>query len=209
MPEDPVKKTHIHLVRHGQVYNPKQILYGRLPRFNLSGQGRRQARAAGRILSDKPIAALFSSPLLRARQTGQELIKYLPATKMRISTWLNEVYSPYEGHPGATIDTRKGDIYTGTDPCFEQPQDVHARIQQFFKRTRRYHAGRQVVAVTHGDVITFTVLWAKGFDLTPKNKTRLLHAGYPDAYPAHASITTIIYESDSHKERPQIEYIRS
>jgi hypothetical protein len=49
-------------------------------------------------------------------------------------------------------------------------------------------------------------LWALGFDLAPKNKTRLLQAGYPVAYPDHASITTLIYHSADPDERPKIDY---
>jgi broad specificity phosphatase PhoE len=71
---------------------------------------------------------------------------------------------------------------------------------------RKRYGGRQVAAVTHGDVVTFTVLWALGFDLTPKNKTRLRQAGYPAAYPGHASITTLTYHTADADERPTIDY---
>jgi hypothetical protein len=70
------------------------------------------------------------------------------------------------------------------------------------------YGGRQVAAVTHGDVVTFTVLWALGYDLTPKNKTRLRQAGYPVAYPGHASITTLAYHTAAPDERPRIDYIQ-
>jgi broad specificity phosphatase PhoE len=36
----------IHLVRHGEVFNPTGVLYGRLPEFHLSELGRRMAQAA-------------------------------------------------------------------------------------------------------------------------------------------------------------------
>ena len=36
----------LHLVRHGEVHNPERVLYGRLPGFHLSDDGRDMARAA-------------------------------------------------------------------------------------------------------------------------------------------------------------------
>ncbi len=202
------RATHIHLVRHGEVHNPDQILYGRLPGFRLSANGLRQAQAAGRILQDKPMEVLFASPLLRARQTAAEILKYHKGLKLRISSLLNEVHTAFEGRPGAEIDALNGDVYTGADACFEQPEDIVARMQQFILQMRSQYAGRQVVAVTHGDLIVFTILWAKAFDLTPKNKTRLKPAGFPKTYPAPASITTLTYGTPSAEERPQVEYIQ-
>lgn len=198
----------IDLVRHGEVHNPQQILYGRLPRFRLNSIGRRQARAAGHRLNKYPIKALFSSPLLRARQTAMEMLPHFGHLALQISALLNEVYTCYEGRPGAEIDAREGDVYTGAEACFEQPKDIVHRTRRFVARMRRQYAGGRVAAVTHGDIITFMVLWANGFDLTPRNKPRLLHAGYPEAYPAHGSITTLTYRSTDTQEKPAIGYTK-
>ena len=61
------------LVRHGRVANPGGLVYGRLPGFGLSPEGRAQARAAASHLASRRIAALVSSPLDRARQTAQAI----------------------------------------------------------------------------------------------------------------------------------------
>ncbi len=47
--------TIVHLVRHGEVYNPDHILYGRLPGYQLSLRGRQQADVAARYLAARPI----------------------------------------------------------------------------------------------------------------------------------------------------------
>jgi broad specificity phosphatase PhoE len=36
----------VHLVRHGEVFNPDRVLYGRLPNFGLSDRGALMAEAA-------------------------------------------------------------------------------------------------------------------------------------------------------------------
>lgn len=60
----------IHLVRHGEVENPKGVIYGRLPGYHLSERGRLQAKAASERLQDADIGALWASPLERAQETA-------------------------------------------------------------------------------------------------------------------------------------------
>ncbi|MEJ2659489.1 MAG: histidine phosphatase family protein [Desulfobacteraceae bacterium] len=200
------RPTTIYLIRHGEVHNPQRILYGRLPRFRLSETGRQQARMAGRYL-DGRVDALFSSPLLRARQTAREIQQHVHKSRIRISTLINEVCTVFEGRPGAEVDARNGDVYTGAPACFEQPQDIVDRTRRFIRRAHRQYPGGRIAAVTHGDVITFMVLWANGMDPSAKNKTRLLKAGFPAAYPAHASITALTYSNDDMDARPQVAYV--
>ncbi|WP_440711586.1 histidine phosphatase family protein [Herbiconiux sp. YIM B11900] len=67
--------SQIHLVRHGEVFNPDHVLYGRIPGFGLSELGRRMAQAAADdlIARDRPIARLYTSPLQRARESGEPI----------------------------------------------------------------------------------------------------------------------------------------
>lgn len=60
----------IHLVRHGEVFNPDGVLYGRIPGFHLSELGASMAAAAAAHLAGRPLAALYSSPLQRAQESA-------------------------------------------------------------------------------------------------------------------------------------------
>lgn len=62
--------TVVHMMRHGEVFNPSGILYGRLPGFALSDTGRGQAQAVADAFADHEIAAVFASPLQRAQETA-------------------------------------------------------------------------------------------------------------------------------------------
>ena len=62
--------TVVHLLRHGEVFNPEQVLYGRLPGYRLSETGEAMALAAAEWLADKGVTHVVSSPLERARQTA-------------------------------------------------------------------------------------------------------------------------------------------
>ena len=60
----------IHLVRHGEVFNPDGILYGRIRGFGLSELGHRMAAAAAESLAGREISALYASPLQRAQESA-------------------------------------------------------------------------------------------------------------------------------------------
>lgn len=55
-------RTTVHLLRHGEVYNPGLVLYGRLPGFRLSDDGQQMAVDAADALRDRDITALVASP---------------------------------------------------------------------------------------------------------------------------------------------------
>ncbi|MES1212548.1 MAG: histidine phosphatase family protein [Leifsonia sp.] len=76
----------IHLVRHGEVFNPTGVLYGRLPGFQLSERGRQMAALAAQSMAGRPIVRVASSPLTRTRESAQP--------------WLDEF------HLGLNIDER-------------------------------------------------------------------------------------------------------
>jgi broad specificity phosphatase PhoE len=75
-----VPAEQIHLVRHGEVFNPQGVLYGRLPGYGLSSLGHEMAQAAADDLIDlagrsRPVSALVSSPLQRTRQSAEPIAR--------------------------------------------------------------------------------------------------------------------------------------
>ncbi|MDO8337556.1 MAG: histidine phosphatase family protein [Microcella sp.] len=60
----------VHLVRHGEVHNPKRVLYGRLEGFGLSELGHRMAASAVTALAAHEVTALYASPLQRAQESA-------------------------------------------------------------------------------------------------------------------------------------------
>jgi broad specificity phosphatase PhoE len=63
--------TVVHLLRHGEVYNPQQILYGKLPGYRLSDLGQQMAKAVATALSGHDITYVVASPLERAQDTAR------------------------------------------------------------------------------------------------------------------------------------------
>ncbi|GAA5088960.1 histidine phosphatase family protein [Microbacterium yannicii] len=60
-------------MRHGEVHNPARVLYGRLPGYGLSADGRRMARQAAEYVKslDRPVSALVCSPLQRTQESAE------------------------------------------------------------------------------------------------------------------------------------------
>lgn len=64
------ERTVVHLLRHGEVFNPTGVLYGRLPDFHLSDLGRAMAERLAASLDGRDITVVTASPLDRAQETA-------------------------------------------------------------------------------------------------------------------------------------------
>lgn len=189
-----MNKTTIHFVRHGAVENPADVYYGRLPGYRLSTIGREQALTAGMKIKDsEPIQKIYSSPLLRARQTANIIARHLGNISISYSHLINECYTPYTGLPAVELQARHWDLYTGNKPPYELPGDIFKRSHRFIKRVLNKHEGKNVIAVTHADIILFLSLWAEGYEVNYFNKARVERLELPITFPANASITTFTW----------------
>lgn len=72
-------ETVVHLLRHGEVYNPDGILYGRIPGFGLSERGHAMAqRIADHLVQQgNDITVLKASSLQRAQETARPISRAL------------------------------------------------------------------------------------------------------------------------------------
>ena len=203
-----VAPTTITLVRHGHVYNPENIIYGRLPGYRLSQSGRRQAEAAAGYLANASLGAIFSSPQLRATETAGILQLRHRELTVLISPQVDEIRCFFEGHPAEEVEARGWDLYTGVGEGYEVPVEIADRGTRLIHQIRETHPGRQVAVVTHGDIIAFTVLHAMRQAVHVSQKRTLGRYGITDLYPATASLTTLVYGTEDPDEIPQLEYVR-
>ena len=82
MTERTPSRTIVHLVRHGEVYNPVGLIYGRLPDYHLSETGRAMADLVAEHLAGRDVVHLRCSPLERAQETMAPIARVfgLPVT---------------------------------------------------------------------------------------------------------------------------------
>ena len=67
--------TTVHLLRHGEVYNPEGVLYGRRDGYHLSDLGVRMAERVAEVIGERDIVQVRSSPLERAQETATPLAR--------------------------------------------------------------------------------------------------------------------------------------
>jgi broad specificity phosphatase PhoE len=161
--------TTVWLARHGEVHNPGNVLYGRLPRVRLTPEGQRQAHALAEVLRKRPLAAIYSSPMLRARSTAEAVLAVHPELgRIHRDVDLTEVRTGWEGEPIASLERIDWDFYTHPrGPDDESLEKIQRRMQRWLQRVLRRHAGREVLGVSHGDPILVLVATASGLPLEP------------------------------------------
>ena len=97
--------TIVHLLRHAEHGLLGRVLAGRMEGVGLSAAGRAQADALAAGLSSRPIAAVWSSPLQRARETAAPLAARL-GLAVTVEAGLNEV--DFGGWTGLGFDELHG-----------------------------------------------------------------------------------------------------
>ena len=147
--------TTVHLLRHGEVYNPEGVLYGRLPGYYLSDLGLEMADRAAAALSQRDIAAVISSPMERAQQTAAPIAI---SHKLDIATNqdLIEAENIFEGQRVSVGDgvlkqpKTWRHLWNPFKPSWGEPYDiVAARMNAAIESARLAAPGREAVLVSH------------------------------------------------------------
>ena len=186
-------RTTVNLVRHGEVFNPTGVLYGRLPGFRLSEAGEAMAATAAAALADHDVRLVVSSPLERARQTAAPIAAEF-GLEVEIDERLIESSNRFEGMTFGVGDgslrhpSNWAKLYNPFRPSWGEPYaEVAARVLAACEDARRKVEGHEAVLVSHQLPIWITRRAAEG--------RRLWHR--PDRREcALASITSLRYEGD-------------
>jgi broad specificity phosphatase PhoE len=146
--------TVVHLLRHGEVHNPNGVLYGRLPGYHLSANGRQMAAAAAEFFSERPVAAVFASPLERAQETAQPVAERL-GLEVVTDDRLIESANVLEGKSVTLAQLALSPanwryLWNPFTPSWGEPyQQVVARMRGVIERAHEAARGREAVCVSH------------------------------------------------------------
>jgi broad specificity phosphatase PhoE len=187
------ERTVVHLLRHGEVHNPSRVIYGRLPEFHLSEDGRIMAKAAAGFFAGRDVAALFSSPLDRARETAEPLAAQT-GLQVIVDPRLIEPWNHFEGLTFGVGDgsLRRVEHWTALRnpfrPSWGEPyREIADRMLAAMADARDAARGHEAVCVSHQLPIWVTYRAVRG--------QRLWH------HPSHrraalASVTSFTYTGD-------------
>lgn len=144
----------LHLVRHGEVANPKGVIYGRLPGYNLSERGQRQAEAAAERLASEDIGAVWASPLERAQETAAAIAarhNLEIATDERLLESGNTLQGISRNVVGVLLDPKRWwSLRNPMRPSWgESFADIRIRMLDAIDEALGQAGGRGVVIVSH------------------------------------------------------------
>jgi len=168
----PPKATTILLVRHGQTPTTGTLLPGRAPGLHLAEEGRRQAqRAAERIAELPAVAAVYCSPLERARETAAPIAKALGLRPITRKGLLEADFGEWTGAELKRLfklpewRTVQRAPSTFRFPGGESFTEMQVRIVGELDHLRTRHPGETIVCVSHADPIKAAVAHALGTHL--------------------------------------------
>jgi broad specificity phosphatase PhoE len=164
MPPSPAPDTcWLYLVRHGATANNRARpprLQGRRTDQGLSQEGHDQARQVGRALADLPVGAVYTSPLLRARQTAEAIARPHGLSVEVVQDLIEVDVGRWEGRSWQEIEQSDPEAYrlfttdAGVHPYLggENLGVVQARAIPALRQIAADNLGRLVVAVSHNCV---------------------------------------------------------
>jgi broad specificity phosphatase PhoE len=163
--------TVFHLVRHGEHVLAGRVLAGRTPGVGLSERGRGEISALAERFAGDAIAALYSSPLQRTKETAEIL-----SARLALPVCYREdvMELDFGEWTGLTFDQVRADERwelwracrsIAAVPGGESMRQVQDRAVGALLDLHRTHREATVVIVSHGDVIRAAVLFALGMPI--------------------------------------------
>lgn len=147
--------TNIYFVRHGKVKNPMNIFYGRLPKMKLASLGEDQIKESAQYFQNIPISRIYSSNLLRARQSADILSECINCKNRSRTKLITEIHSHMEGKPFEFGKKSRFDHYFSPQRKAENESmtDIRDRMLKFIKNSSLKHPNQNIIAIGHGDTL--------------------------------------------------------
>ena len=152
-------------IRHGEVHNPKGVIYAGLDGYGLSETGRVQAQAVADALRGVTLAGLYASPLDRAMETagyiaavtGAEVIPDERLYEWRHwQQWAGMTWEELREKGRGAFEAYMND--PGSVTSGESLEELADRFGSWLTDVQRDHADGVVIGVTHLEGLRATLL---------------------------------------------------
>jgi broad specificity phosphatase PhoE len=164
-------KNKYFILRHGQtIHQIKKpgIIYfwpEDKPPANLTDLGRKQIKKRADFLRSQDIDFIFSSDVLRTRQTAEIIAEEL-GLKVRTDPRLRDInLGDFQGKPKSefwSFFQEKGENFKEPIPNGENWSEVQKRMTDFINDVEKEHSGKNILIVGHGDPLWLLEGWLKG-----------------------------------------------
>src|SRR4051794_35815908 len=160
----------VHLARHGQTaFNAEGRFQGHLP-VPLNETGRRQARELADAAAEVELRSLWTSPLVRARQTADIVAARVALEPVEDARFAETDTGDWTGRSFAEVRAEDPDGFRRfevSDPAFRYPggesfAEQSARVQAGLADLRARHDRLPALVVCHRGVIRLALAVALG-----------------------------------------------
>jgi broad specificity phosphatase PhoE len=181
MPDNPL--TTIYIVRHGQTTSNLEAIVAGITDTPLTEQGQQQAHLRGKDLASVEFDVVFSSDLIRAKNTA-EIISLNRQLAVNTTELLRERnFGDWEGRPEAEIQRENQHLFEELkklsakeklnfkfNPGYESGTEIIERFLIFLREVAVTYSGKALLVISHGSIMR-SVLMHLGFgsydDLPP------------------------------------------
>lgn len=190
-------QTKVIIIRHGQsIANAKRVYLGHTD-WDLTDEGKRQARVAAEYLKDEKIGAIYSSDLVRAYNTalpharlrGMDIVRSEKLREIYLGEWecmpLDEMCRLYPVE--FSIGWRQN-FGTCKVPGGESVPEAGARFYNEVCRIAKIHPGKTVLIASHAAVIRS--FWGRVAGVAPDELNDAVD------FPPNASMTTVFFDGE-------------
>ena len=177
--------TRLCIVRHGETaWNAEHRVQGQLD-IPLNEIGFRQAQAVGGVLKEERFDAIYSSDLVRARQTADPIASFL-SLKILLEKDLRERhYGIFERLTYAEVKIRYPEDYArfeAREPDYafrtgESLKDFSERSIKIITAIADRHQGQSILVFTHGGVLDKLYRFITGLPLSAPRNFGIPNAG--------------------------------
>jgi len=147
-------KNHYYILRHGQAFSNQKMIVSCWPEkiYNpLTSQGKKQIKEAAEKLKDKKIDLIFSSDLLRTRQTAEivsKILKIKPIYDKRLREYnvgvlngesIAELRETIRAKDRFSKKPRKGETYN----------EIKKRMYSFLREKEKKYKDKNILIISH------------------------------------------------------------
>jgi probable phosphomutase (TIGR03848 family) len=176
--------TTFYLIRHGSMDQLGHTLCGRMPGVHLNEKGQAEVKQLAERLSDVPLAALYSSPLERTRETAERISQAVNRSVEIRDAILESDFGIWTGRTFSELDKdpawRAFNAYrtTANVPGGETFVQIQQRMVAFAESLRPQFPNAAVALVSHADPIKTLVAHYAGLHLDTHDRLEISPASY-------------------------------
>lgn len=161
----------MYVIRHGETdWNVKKIIQGHRNNV-LNEKGKQQAKETANRFRNIKFDAIFSSDLLRAKQTAEIIAKKFNLGVKTNQNLRERGFGKFEGRPEEEFKKELKKLLIRFNQADDQTKfrfkfpsgvetigSVNTRFTAFLKRTAFNYPGKTVLVITHGGSMTFLLV---------------------------------------------------